>query len=133
MKIKSYLHLFTKDVARSRKFFEKSGFKIIDEYSNDQGFCIEFSKYGYLMMLEKSHFQFFHKELSLSDEDIHSSFLSIELKSIEQVDRLMKRVIKNGAIETDSAVDDDWVYYRSFKDLDMHQFEVFIMKSNIKK
>ena len=133
MKIKSYLHLFTEDVKKSRSFFEKSGFKIIDDYSNEHGFCIEFTKYGYLMMLEKSHFQSFHKELNLADKDTHSSFLSIELGSKEQVDRLMKRVIKHGAIETDHAVDDDWVYYRSFKDLDMHQFEVFIMKSNIKK
>jgi uncharacterized protein len=132
MKIKSYLHLFTEDVVRSRNFFFKSGFKIIDEYSNEHGFCIEFTKYGYLMMLEKSHFQSFHPMLKLADQDTHSSFLSIELNSMEQVDRLMKRVIKNGAIETDQSVDDDWVYYRSFKDLDMHQFEVFIMKANIK-
>jgi predicted lactoylglutathione lyase len=111
-------------------FYSKIGLKIVEDYSNEQGFCIELSKYSYVMILEKSHFQFFHPDLSLSTLDTHSSFLSLEMSSKEHVDRFMKKVIKHGGIETDTAVDNDDVYYRSFKDLDFHQFEVFIMKNH---
>ena len=130
--MKGYLHLYTEDVIRSRNFFANIGFRILEDYSNDKGFCIEVSKSTYIMILEKSHFQFFHPNLDLAKNDTHSSFFSFELSSKEKVDRLIKRVVQHGGIETDHAVDDEWVYYRSFKDLDMHQFEVFVFKSNLK-
>jgi len=128
MKVNTYTHLFTENVPVSRAFFTKIGLTIKDDYSNEQGFCVEFNKNSYLMVLEKSHFLSFHPTLILVQKDVHSSFISLEMKSIEHVDKFMKKVIKYGGIETEKAHDDDWVYYRSFKDIDKHQFEVFYMK-----
>lgn len=128
MKVNTYTHLYTENVPASRNFFTKIGLTIKDDYSNEQGFCVEFNKSAYLMVLEKSHFLSFHPKLKLAQQDVHSSFISLEMKSIEHVDKFMKKVLKNGGIETEKASDDEWVYYRSFKDLDLHQFEVFYMK-----
>lgn len=128
MKVKTYAHVYTENVLASRKFFTNIGLNIKDDYSNEQGFCVEFNKSNYLMVLEKSHFLSFHPKLKLAPKDIHSSFISIEMKSIENVDKFMKKVLKHGGIETEKATEDEWVYYRSFKDIDLHQFEVFFMK-----
>jgi hypothetical protein len=128
MKVNTYTHLYTENVPVSRAFFTKIGLSIKDDYSNEQGFCVEFNKNSYLMVLEKSHFLSFHPTLILAQKDVHSSFISLEMKSIEHVDKFMKKVIKHGGIETEKAHDDEWVYYRSFKDIDKHQFEVFYMK-----
>lgn len=128
MKVKTYTHLYTDDVPASRNFFAQIGLTIKADYSNEQGFCVEFNKNTYLMVLIKSHFQSFHPKLKLAQNDVHSSFISIEMRSIEHVDKFMEKVLKNGGIETEKASDDEWVYYRSFKDLDLHQFEVFYMK-----
>lgn len=128
MKVNTYTHLYTDNVPASRNFFTKIGLKIKYAYSNEQGFCVEFNRNTYLMVLEKSHFQSFHPKLKLAQKDVHNSFISIEMKSIEHVDKFMNKVLKNGGIETEKASDDEWVYYRSFKDLDLHQFEVFYMK-----
>jgi len=128
MKVNTYTHLYTENVVTSRNFFTKIGLTIKEDYSNEQGFCVEFNKNSYLMVLEKSHFLSFHPSLNLAQKDVHSSFISIEMRSIEHVDKFMKKVLKNGGIETEKTFDDEWVYYRSFKDLDLHQFEVFYMK-----
>jgi predicted lactoylglutathione lyase len=128
MKLNTYTHLYTENVAVSRDFFTKIGLTIKDDYSNEQGFCVEFNKNSYLMVLEKPHLLSFHPTLNLAPNDVHSSFISLEMKSIEHVDRFMKKVIKHGGIETEKAHEDEWVYYRSFKDIDKHQFEVFYMK-----
>lgn len=128
MKVITYTHLYTENVSASRNFYTLIGLTIKDEYSNDQGFCVEFNKYSYLMVLEKNHFQSFHPTLKLSQKDVHSSFISLEMKSIGHVDKFMKKVLKYGGTETEKASDTEWVYYRSFKDLDQHQFEVFFMK-----
>ncbi|MBU1143645.1 MAG: hypothetical protein KKH92_08390 [Firmicutes bacterium] len=132
LKMKGYLHLYTEDVKRSKKFYHDVGFIILEDYSNEQGFCVQISKDTFIMILEKSHFQFFHPNLSLAKLDTHSSFFSLEVESKEEVDQLIEKVVKHGGMETDHAVDDEWVYYRSYKDIDMHQFEVFIFKSNLK-
>jgi predicted lactoylglutathione lyase len=126
MKIKSYLHLYTEDVSLSKAFYKNIGLKILDDYSNEEGFCLQLSTTSFVMILEKSHFQSFHKNLILSHRDQHNSFLSLQLSSKKQVDSLMKKVIKHGGFETDQAVENDHLYYRSFKDIDSHQFEVFV-------
>ena len=128
MKIDSYIHLFTENIVELRKFFTKIGLKIKEDYSNENLLCVELNKHSYVMVLEKSRFQAFHPTLKLAQNDVHSHFISLQQKSIEHVDRLMKKVIKNGGVETEKATEDEWVYYRSFKDIDQHQFEVFFMK-----
>ena len=133
MEIDSYIHLFTENIVKLRKFFTKIGLKIKEDYSNENLLCVELNKHSYLMVLEKSRFQSFHPTLKLAQNDVHSHFISLQLKSIEHVDRLMKKVIKNGGVETEKATEDEWVYYRSFKDIDQHQFEVFYMKPQPQK
>ena len=98
MKVITYTHLYTENVPVSRAFFTKIGLKIKDDYSNEQGFCVELNKSSYLMVLEKSHFLSFHPTLILAHRDVHSSFTSLEMKSIEHVDRFMKKVINHVGI-----------------------------------
>lgn len=133
MKVDSFIHLFTENVAASKMFFSNIGLKIKEDYSNEQGFCIELNKHSYLMVLAQSRFQSFHPTLKIGHNDVQSTFISLQMKRIQDVDTLMKKVLKYGGVETEKATEDEWVYYRSFKDIDQHQFEVFYMKPQPKK
>jgi hypothetical protein len=133
MKIDSYIHLFTENIVELRKFYTKIGLKVKEDYSNEHVLCVELNKHSYLMVLEQSRFQSFHPTLKLAQNDVHSHFISLQLKSIEHVDQFMKKVVINGGVETEKATEDEWVYYRSFKDIDQHQFEVFYMKPHLPK
>lgn len=128
MEIKTYTHLFTENLTTSKSFFTNIGLTIKEDYSYDQGFCVEFNNHSYLFVLEKSRFLSFHPILKLAQQDVHSSFISLEVKSKDEVDKIMQKVIEHGGVETEKPTEDEWVYYRSFKDVDFHQFEVFFMK-----
>jgi hypothetical protein len=48
--------------------------------------------------------------------------------SKEKVDWIIETVKASGGVEIGEAHDDDFMYYRAFRDLDGHHFEVMTMQ-----
>ncbi|MDO9629056.1 MAG: hypothetical protein Q7I99_04065 [Acholeplasmataceae bacterium] len=128
MKADVFVNLCVLDVLKSRKFFEDLGFAVKEEYSDDSGYCLSFNDRTYAMMLGQEKYMMFSKN-SVVDSFKHTELIfSLDVGSPKVVDEIIDKVIKLGGTEIGKALDDDFMYYRSFRDLDGHHFEVFASK-----
>lgn len=128
MKADVFVNLCVRDVKRSRDFFEKLGFEIKEEYSDDTGYCLSINERAYAMMLGLEKYMLFSKNTVVDSFKHTESIFSLDLKTPEKVDEILEKVKKLGGSEIGKASDDEYMYYRSFRDLDGHHFEVFAMK-----
>lgn len=128
MKADVFVNLCVQDVKRSRSFFEKLGFEIKEEYSDDTGYCLSINERAYAMMLGLEKYMLFSKNTVVDSFKHTESIFSLDLKTPEKVDEILEKVKKLGGSEIGKASDDEYMYYRSFRDLDGHHFEVFAMK-----
>jgi len=131
LKADVFVNLCVADVLKSRKFFENLGFEVKEEYSDDTGYCLSINERTYAMMLGLEKYMLFSKN-TVVDSFKHTELIfSLDVGSVDAVNQILDKVKKLGGTEIGSAHDDDYMYYRSFRDLDGHHFEIFSMKKNI--
>jgi predicted lactoylglutathione lyase len=122
-----YINLPVQDLQKSRQFYQKLGFSINEQFSDETAACVVFSEHIYVMILTHEKFQMFtpktianaHKETEVMNA------LSFDNKS--EVDDLMNKALGNGATETRQTQDHGFMYSRAFNDLDGHIWELFWM------
>lgn len=128
LKADAFVNLCVLDVLKSRSFFENLGFEVKEEYSDDSGYCLSINERTYAMMLGLEKYKLFSKN-TVVDSFKHTELIfSLDMKTKEKVDEVLEKVKKLGGSEIGKASDDEYMYYRSFRDLDGHHFEVFAMK-----
>jgi uncharacterized protein len=128
LKADAYFNLCVVDVFKARSFFEKLGFEIIEDYSDDKGFCLSLNERAYLMMLGTEKFEVFAKNTAVDSFKHTEVIFSFDVGSKEKVDHLIEMVKQLGGMEIGEAHQDEFMYYRSFRDLDGHHFEIFTMQ-----
>lgn len=125
---KTYINIASKDILKSRAFFQAIGFELITDWSDESTSSFKINETTYLMVMNVEKFTGFTKS------DLPNSFLqnevilSFELESKEAVDDLLILVKSNGGSEFGNATDSDFMYYRAFRDTDGHRLEVFNFK-----
>jgi len=130
MKADVFVNLCVIDVLKSRSFFENLGFEVKEEYSDDNGYCLSINERTYAMMLGLEKYMLFSKN-TVVDSFKHTELIfSLDVGSPNHVDDILEKVKKLGGYEIGKASDDEYMYYRSFRDLDGHHFEVFAMKKH---
>ncbi len=133
MKADVFVNLCVADVLKSRKFFEDLGFEVKEEYSDDTGYCLSINERTYAMMLGLEKYMLFSKN-SVVDSFKHTELIfSLDVGSITAVNDILEKVKKLGGTEIGSAHDDEFMFYRSFRDLDGHHFEILTTKPKQKK
>jgi predicted lactoylglutathione lyase len=124
----TFLNLASTDVLKSRGFFTHIGFEINEQFSDESGFCVVVNDNTFLMVMNPTKFQGF------TLTDLPNSFketeiiMTFQLETKEEVDAFMEKVIEAKGTEFGEANDNDFMYFRSFRDLDGHHFEVFYFK-----
>ena len=98
MKADVFVNLCVQDVKRSRDFFEKLGFEIKEEYSDDTGYCLSINERAYAMMLGLEKYMLFSKNTVVDSFKHTESIFSLDLKTPEKVDEILEKV-KNRATE----------------------------------
>ena len=125
---KTYINIASKDILKSRAFFQAIGFELITDWSDESTSSFKINETTYLMIMNVEKFTGFTKS------DLPNSFLqneiiiSFELDNKQAVDDLLTLVKTNGGSEFGSPTDSDFMYYRAFRDPDGHRFEVFNFK-----
>ncbi|HAX03711.1 MAG: hypothetical protein A2Y45_08670 [Tenericutes bacterium GWC2_34_14] len=124
----TFINRATEDVLKARQFFTHIGFEINEQFSDESGFCVVVNETTFLMVMNKEKFKgFTHADLPNSDKATQM-ILTFQLESMQEVDDFICKVLEAHGTEFGEAHDDDFMYYRSFKDLDGHHFEVFYFK-----
>jgi hypothetical protein len=66
----------------------------------------------------------------ISDGSTTQVLTAIEVESREQVNKIVKLALENGATRYRESADHGWMYYDSFADPDGHQWEIMFTDTN---
>lgn len=135
MEVKSiFINLPVKDIQESRKFWTKLGFTFDEKFSNEKALCLVLNNgFIYAMLIKHEMFNTFTNR-PISDGTTTQVLIAIEVNSREEVDKIVKLAIENGATRYCESVDHGWMYYDCFADPDGHQWEIlFTDKTQIQQ
>ncbi|MFC9397261.1 VOC family protein [Streptomyces sp. NPDC057027] len=124
-----FVNLPVKDVDASKAFFEKLGFSSNPQFSDETTACVVISDTIFAMLLEEPKFKSFMapgKEVSDATKSTEV-LVTLSAESREKVDRLADRALAAGGSPAKDPLEMDFMYGRSFADLDGHHWEVFWM------
>jgi predicted lactoylglutathione lyase len=122
-----FVNLPIKDMARSQAFFKALGLRFNQQFTNEQGACLEIAENIYAMLLVEPFFQGFTK-LPISDARKATEVLiALSCDNRAEVDELVAKAVAAGATTPNAPQDHGFMYQHGFADLDGHQWEVFWM------
>ncbi|MEU7139011.1 VOC family protein [Nocardia sp. NPDC046473] len=127
-----FLNLPVAELNRSKDFYEALGWKVNQEFCDDNAACIVIDDNICLMLLTRQFFTTFSKrQLADCTEKIGASY-SLALTSVAEVDALAAAALAGGGTEEiseDKRAQEAQVgmYSRTFLDPDGHQWEPFWM------
>lgn len=124
----TFLNLETQNVSQARTFFTHIGFTINEQYSDESGICVVINETTFLMVMNKEKFRGFTLSETPNSFNQTEVIISFQLESKSEVDELLSKVKEAKGGEFGKATDNDFMYYRAFRDLDGHRFEVFYFK-----
>jgi len=121
MKVKSIcVNLPIKDLNKTRDFWTKLGFSFNEQFSDDRALCLVLNDgLMYSMLITHEMFSTFTNR-PISDNTTTQVLTAIEVDSREQVDKIVKFALDNGATRYRESADHCWMYYDCFADLDGH-------------
>ena len=130
MSTKIFVNLPVKDLKKSMEFFTRLGFSFNPQFTDENAACLVFSESIYAMLLTEKFFKtFVTKEVADTNkttEVINALFLD----SRKAVDELVDKAMQAGAKKYRDPDEMDFMYSRSFSDLDGHLWEVGYMDPN---
>lgn len=131
MKAKSiFVNLPIKDLTRTRDFWTKLGFSFNEQFSDERALCLVFNDgLIYSMLITHEMFSSFTNR-PIADGTTTEIIIAIEVDSREQVDKMVKLALENGASRYRESVDHTWMYYDSFADIDGHHWEIMFTDPN---
>jgi uncharacterized protein len=119
-----YVNLPVKDLDKTKEFFSKLGFTFNPKFSDDKAVCMIIGENIFAMLLKEEYFKTFIKK-EVSDATKSTEVLiAIDVDSKEKVDEMVDKAVEAGAWNCNEPQDYGWMYYRSFADLDGHQWEI---------
>jgi len=125
-----FINLPIKDIDKTRDFWTKLGFKFNEKFSNDKVLCLVLKEgFIYSMLISYEMFSTFTNR-PIADESTTQILNAIQVDNREQVDKIVKIALENGATRYRDSTDHGWMYYDCFADLDGHQWEIIYIDSN---
>lgn len=122
-----FINLIVVDLPRAKDFFVALGFSINEGFTNDAAAGLIVNENIYLMLhTPESMRRFTDKDLV----DSHTStetLIALQMDSKKEVDELLERAINAGGAEYRDIDDHEFMYGRSFEDMDGHIWEAFWM------
>lgn len=127
MKTDVYINLPVNDLKKSVNFFKELGFDFDPKFSNEQAACMILNKKCYVMLLQERFFQDFTKNAIADTTQFTEVLLAISVDSKESVNSFLDKALGMGAREARETQDSNFMFGRSFHDLDGHIWEIFWM------
>lgn len=122
-----FVNLAVNDVDASRKFFTELGYSINPQFSTDECACVVISDTIIAMLLSRQRYSDFTKKEIADSTKTSEVLLCLSAESREKVDELVDKAIASGGTGTNDAIDQGFMYGRSFDDPDGHSWEVVWM------
>jgi uncharacterized protein len=122
-----FVNLPVADVERSREFFTAVGYQF-DERICQAGTALgmELGSNIYAMLLNREFFDTFH-EGTTADAGVHEVGTCLSAESREEVDSVVDKALEAGGTLVRTEEQGDFMYGRSYADLDGHIWEILWM------
>ena len=125
MSTQIFVNLPVKDLNNSVEFFTKLGFEFNPQLSDDKGSCIVLSEDSFVMLMTDDLFSLLTTKQICDSMKCVEVAVSLSTESREEVDELISKAIEAGGSEAAEPQDHEWMYGRSFEDLDGHIWAIF--------
>ncbi|GAA1825757.1 VOC family protein [Planosporangium flavigriseum] len=122
-----FVNLPVKDLGKSMDFFTRLGFSFNRQFTDENAACLVISDTIYAMLLVEPFFQTFTKKEIADATKSTEAILCLGVESRQRVDELADRALAAGGLPANEAMDQGFMYGRSFQDLDGHLWEVMYM------
>lgn len=122
-----FVNLPVKDLGRSVDFFKNLGFEFNPQFTDENATCMIVSEQACVMLLVEPFFKGFTKKDVVDAATSTEAILALSAESREEVDELVDKALAAGAQPSNDAMDQGFMYARSFQDVDGHLWEVIWM------
>ncbi|NML49206.1 VOC family protein [Streptomyces sp. R302] len=124
-----FVNLPVKDLDVSKAFYEKLGYSINPQFSDETAACVVISDTIFVMLLTEEKFGTFTAPgKAIADASATTQvLLTLSAESREKADELADLALEAGGGPAKEAMDMGFMYGRSFADPDGHHWEVFWM------
>lgn len=123
----SFVNLCVRDLERSMAFFRALGFDFDPRFTDANAGCLVLGETSYAMLLTEPFFRGFTTR-EPCDTKTHSELLmAVSCGSRAEVDAIFDKALAAGASPAMPPKEMDFMYYKTFYDLDGHHWEVFFM------
>jgi uncharacterized protein len=124
-----WLNLPVKDVAKSKEFFGRIGFKLNEKHTSPEMVCFEVGekKMTVLFFAEETFKGFTKSEVSDAKQGAEI-LISFDAESRDEIDETARKVFDaGGTIFSEPAELQGWMYGFAFADLDGHRWNMVYM------
>ena len=122
-----FVNFATKDLERSKQFYEAIGWTINPQFSDETAICVVISDTIYAMVLTEAKMKEFTPKQLVDASIATETLVALSFDSRAEVDEVMTKAAANGGSEARPTQDMGFMYSRSFQDPDGHVWEPFYM------
>ncbi|TLX66230.1 MAG: glyoxalase/bleomycin resistance/extradiol dioxygenase family protein [Thaumarchaeota archaeon] len=124
---KIFVNLPVKDLNKTVEFFTKLGFEFNPQFTDENATCMIVNKDIFIMLLVEKFFKTFTKKEICDTTKDTEVIIALSTESREKVDQMINDVIEAGGKESRKPQDHEWMYGRSFQDINGHLWEIIYM------
>ncbi|MBU7600410.1 VOC family protein [Streptomyces sp. P38-E01] len=124
---KIFVNLPVKDLPVAKEFFEKLGFSINPDFSDENAGCVVISDTIHVMLLTETLYRTFTPKDITDTATSGETILCLSADSREEVDRLVEIALDSGGKPIGETQEAEAMYGRAFQDPDGHHWEVMYM------
>ena len=122
-----FVNLPVADIERSRRFFADLGYTFNEKFSGDSALTLVLGENQFAMLSQRDAFDSLHPAETADASKTKECVICLGVDSRECVDALVDRAIAAGGTAGDTD-DEDFMYGRSYNDLDGHSWQIFWME-----
>ncbi len=124
---KMFVNLPVTDLDKSTEFFTKLGFTFDARFTDETATAMIVNDEAVVMLLVQDRFKDFTKK-ELADATTHTeAIMALSAESREDVDAFADTALEAGGSPANDPIEMDFMYGRSFQDLDGHLWELIWM------
>lgn len=122
-----FINLAVKDIERSMDFYNKLGFVINPQFSDDQTKCMVWSDTIFTMIMSHEKFKTFTRKPIADTQSGIAALFALSVESVDQVNEVVEHGLKAGGTEPMPMTDYGFMQLRRIEDPDGHTWEIFFM------
>jgi predicted lactoylglutathione lyase len=130
---KIFVNLPAKDLNKTIEFFTKLGFKFNPQFTDENATCMIVGEDIFVMLLVEKFFKTFTKKEICDTSKNTEVIVALSVEGREKVDQMINRAIEAGGRESREPQDHEWMYGRSFEDINGHIWEIIYMDESALK